>query len=44
MIKTFLRKPLYLILYTILILLGFLELSKINENIKSDKNEYKYIY
>ena len=44
MIITFLRKPLYLILYTILILLGFLGLSKINENIKSDKNEYKYIY
>ena len=44
MIKTFLRKPLYIILYTILILLGFLGLSKINENIKSDKNEYKYIY
>lgn len=44
MIKTFLRKPLYLILYTILILLGFLGLSKVNENIKSDKNEYKYIY
>lgn len=44
MIKTFLRKPIYLILYTILILLGFYAVAEINNNIKSDKKEYKYIY
>lgn len=44
MIKTFLRKPIYLILYTILILLGFYAMAEINNNIKSDKKEYKYIY
>ena len=44
MIKTFLRKPIYLILYAILILLGFYGMDEINKNIKSDKNEYKYIY
>ena len=44
MIKTFLRKPIYLILYAILILLGFYAMAEINKNIKSDKNEYKYVY
>lgn len=44
MIKTFLRKPIYLILYTVLIFLGFYGMAEINKNIKSDKNEYKYIY
>ena len=44
MVKTFLRKPIYLILYTVLIFLGFYGMAEINKNIKSDKNEYKYIY
>lgn len=44
MIKSFFRKPLYIILYTLLLVVGLFSLGKIDDNIKSDKEEYKYIY
>lgn len=44
MMKSYFRKPLYLILYGLLVFVGLFALAKIGENIDSDKKEYKYIY